>query len=63
VLAPGEKTRITVGYNAASEGAFNKPITIAYNGSQTKQIVIKGEVWKTPGTSAPENKALNDLKD
>ena len=63
VQAPGGKTKITVGYNAASEGPFTKPITITYNGSQTKQIVIKGEVWKTPVTSAPENKALNDLKD
>jgi hypothetical protein len=63
VQAPGEKTKITVGYNAASEGPFTKQITITYNGSQTKQIVIKGEVWKTPATSAPENKELGTLKD
>ncbi|MEO5888695.1 MAG: DUF1573 domain-containing protein [Ferruginibacter sp.] len=63
VQAPGEKTNITVGYNAASEGLFSKQITITYNGTQTKQIVIKGEVWKTPATSAPENKALGNLKD
>ncbi|MEO6723118.1 MAG: DUF1573 domain-containing protein [Ferruginibacter sp.] len=60
---PGEKTKITVGYNAASEGPFTKQITITYNGTQTKQITIKGEVWKTPVTSAPENKDLNTLKD
>lgn len=63
VQAPGEQTKITVGYNAASEGAFNKQITITYNGTQTKQIVIKGEVWKTPTTSVPENKDLGSLKD
>lgn len=63
VQAPKEKTTIRVGYNAASEGPFTKSITITYNGGQTKQIVIKGEVWKTPASSAPENKALNDLKD
>jgi len=63
VQAPGEKTKITVGYNAASEGPFTKSITITYNGTLTKQITIKGEVWKTPVTSAPENKGLETLKD
>lgn len=61
-VAPGEKTQIIVGYNAAAEGPFNKYITVSYNDSQTKQITIKGEVWKTPGSSAPENKGVNDLK-
>ena len=61
-VAPGEKTTIKVGYNAAAEGPFTKFITVNYNDAQTKQITIKGEVWKTPGSSAPENKGLNDLK-
>ena len=63
VQAPGEKTKITVGYNAAAEGSFTKFITITYNGSQSKQITIKGEVWKTPTTSAPENKDLKSLSE
>lgn len=63
VFAPGQKTQITVGYNAASEGPFTKFITISYNGTQNKQITIKGEVWKTPVTSAPENNSLNNLKE
>jgi len=63
VQASGEKTTIKVGYNAASEGPFNKTITITYNGTQTKQMIIKGEVWKTPVASAPENSALESLKD
>ncbi len=62
VLAPGAASKITVGYNAAAEGPFTKPVTITYNNSQTKVIFIKGEVWKTPATSAPENKSLDDLK-
>ncbi len=62
IVAPGEKTKITVGYNAAAEGPFTKFITVTYNETQSKQITIKGEVWKTPGSSAPENKAVNDLK-
>ncbi len=61
-IAPGASTKITVGYNAAAEGAFTKFITVTYNGTQSKQITITGEVWKTPATSAPENKTLNDLK-
>lgn len=62
VIAPGATGKITVGYNAASEGAFAKPVTITYNGNLVKQIMIKGDVWKTPVTSAPENSALNSLK-
>jgi Protein of unknown function (DUF1573) len=61
-IAPGKSTKITVGYNAAAEGPFTKPVTITYNGSETKQLFIKGEVWKTPAESAPENKGLGDLK-
>ena len=61
-IAPGGTAKITVGYNAASEGPFTKPVTITYNGTETKQLFIKGEVWKTPAASAPENKNLGDLK-
>lgn len=61
--APGQKTAITVGYNAASEGPFTKFITITYNGTKSKQITIKGEVWKTPVNSAPENKSASELKE
>ena len=62
VVAPGEQTKITVGYNAAAEGPFTKFITVSYNETQSKQLTIKGDVWKTPGTPAPENKGINDLK-
>lgn len=58
----GNKTTIKVGYNAASEGAFEKSMTIYYNGGQVKQITIKGTVWKTPDQSAPGNQALNVFK-
>ena len=63
VQAPGQSTKITVGYNAASEGSFTKFITVTYNGTQSKQITIKGEVWKTPLSSAPENTGLKSLKE
>jgi Protein of unknown function (DUF1573). len=61
-VAPGATSKITVGYNAASDGPFTKFITITYNGTQNKQVTIKGEVWKTPTTSAPENTGLSSLK-
>lgn len=60
-VAPKASTDITVGYNAAAEGPFNKTITITYNDGKTKVMTIKGEVWKTPSSSAPENKGVNDL--
>jgi Protein of unknown function (DUF1573) len=62
VIAPGKSADITVGYNAAAEGPFTKPVTITYNGAQTKVLNIKGEVWKTPAASAPTNAGLNELK-
>jgi Protein of unknown function (DUF1573) len=62
VVPAGGTSKITVGYNAQNEGPFAKPVTITYNGNQVKQIIIKGEVWKTPVTSAPENTSINSLK-
>lgn len=61
-VEPGATSKITVGYNAMSEGPFTKLVTITYNGNQSKQIIIKGEVWKTPAASAPENQGLGVLK-
>jgi hypothetical protein len=61
-IPAGGTDRIKVGYNAATEGAFEKPITITYNGSQTKQIKIKGTVWKAPAGSAPANQPVQFLK-
>jgi hypothetical protein len=61
-VAPGERTEIIVGYNAASVGSFTKSITITYNKNKIKIIAIKGEVWKTPATSAPENNEAQNLK-
>lgn len=61
-VAPGAISKINVGYNAAADGPFTKFITLTYNGTQNKQVTIKGEVWKTPTTSAPENSGLASLK-
>jgi hypothetical protein len=61
-IAPGATAKIKVGYNAAAEGPFDKPITITYNGNQTKVIKIKGTVWKAPEGSAPANTSVDFLK-
>lgn len=60
-IEPATSSKITVGYNAAAEGPFNKTITISYNGGQTKVLTIKGEVFKTPAASAPTNSATKDF--
>ena len=61
-IAPGATARIKVGYNAASEGSFEKYITITYNTSQNKQLKIRGTVWKAPEGSAPANIAVDFLR-
>ena len=61
-IAPGASMKIKVGYNAAAEGEFEKYITISYNTNQTKQIKIKGIVWKAPTGSAPANASIDFLK-
>ncbi len=60
---PGDTGSIKVGYNAASEGMFQKSITITYSESKMKVISISGEVWKTPAASAPANQGANSLKE
>jgi hypothetical protein len=57
-ILPGEESIIKVGYNAASEGIFEKAITIYHNKGLTKTILIKGEVFKTPEKTAPLNSSL-----
>lgn len=59
---PGEKFKITVGYNAQAEGAFTKTVTITYNGQQ-KVVTIGGTVYATPATPAPENKSVSKVQD
>lgn len=62
-IPAGGSTIIKVGYNAAAVGTFDKFITIYYNNStQTKQIRIKGEVWKAPDGPAPSNASINFLR-
>ncbi|MBA2330664.1 MAG: DUF1573 domain-containing protein [Bacteroidota bacterium] len=61
-IAPGSSAKIKVGYNSASEGYFEKNITVQYNDNHTKQLIIKGDVWKTPVGAAPSNASVQFLK-
>ncbi len=61
-IGKGGTSKIKVGYNSAAEGGFEKFITIQYNGNQTKQIKIKGIVWKAPLGAAPANASVQFLK-
>jgi Protein of unknown function (DUF1573) len=61
-IAPGASAQIRVGFNAAVEGPFTKPITITYNTNQSKQLTIKGLVWKAPEGAAPANASVQFLK-
>ena len=61
-IPAGGTDKIRVGYNAAAEGHFEKMVTVAYNGNSTKQIIIKGDVWRAPAGSAPSNASVNFLK-
>lgn len=60
-IAPGATAQIKVGYNAAAEGPFDKTITVV-TGNDTQVLHIKGEVWRTPVTSAPPNASVLFLK-
>lgn len=61
-IAPGASKKITVGYNAAANGKFEKAITVFYNSGKTKLLYIKGEVWQTPADPAPANASVQLLK-
>ena len=61
-IAPGATTLVKVGFNAASEGFFEKYITILYNQNQTKQVKISGTVWRAPEGPAPLNASIQLLK-
>ena len=61
-IPAGSTDKIKVGYNAANEGVFEKYITITYSGNLTKQIHIKGTVWKAPAGPAPANASVQILK-
>jgi hypothetical protein len=61
-IPPGGTSIIKVGFNASSEGKFQKTITIYYAENKIKGFNISGEVYPMPTTSAPVNTSLSVLK-
>ncbi|MBL7699028.1 MAG: DUF1573 domain-containing protein [Chitinophagaceae bacterium] len=61
-IAPGATAPIKVGFNASSDGKFQKGITIYYGENKIKGLTITGEVYPMPTTSAPVNTSLSVLK-
>ncbi len=60
-ILPGATSYIKVGYNSADEGPFVRSIAVTYDQNTTKELIIKGDVWKTPVNSAPQNLLVNKL--
>jgi Protein of unknown function (DUF1573) len=56
------KSVVKVGFNAAADGPFEKTIQVFYEGGQQVQLIIKGDVWRTPDQPAPANKVIAHLK-
>lgn len=61
-IPPGGSTELKVGYNAEADGLFDKNITLYYNQGKIKTLNIRGNVWRTPNKSVPDNTALNIFK-
>jgi len=61
-IAPGAKTEIKVGYNAAAIGNFEKTINVQFGKSESETISIRGFVWQNPEFHAPLNKSIANLK-
>lgn len=60
--APGETFKITLGFNAAAQGAFNKTVTVYFSGGFTKSVTFNGETFAAPENAAPVNSGLGKLK-
>ena len=61
-IQSGKSSEIKVGYNSASEGQFEKTITVIYNQGQMKTLIIKGNVWRLHEQTAPKNNSVSLLK-
>jgi len=58
-IAPGQKGWIVAEYNAASEGAFTKAITVMSNTkTPTMKLTFKGTVVKDAAGSVPQQQSI-----
>ncbi len=61
-VAAGDSTKVTVGFNAAAAGYFNRSINILLESGQLEQIHVTGVVYEIPVTPAPKNTVLERIK-
>jgi len=59
--AAGETFKVTLGYNAMSDGAFNKNATIFFNNGMKQIVRFHGETFRAPENAAPANAAVQKL--
>ena len=62
-FGPGEKIKVTLGFNAGVLGMFAKTVTVFLNNNEfTKQVSFKGETFTVASTPAPANNATDKIK-
>ena len=62
-FGPGEKIKVTLGFNAGVLGSFAKSVTIFLNNNDfTKSVTFKGETFTVASTPAPANNATDKIK-
>lgn len=60
--APGETFKVGIGFNGATDGKFQKAVTIFFNDGLSQVVKFHGETFKTPDDAAPANSSLKKLK-
>lgn len=60
--APGQSFKITLGFNAAAVGPFNKSVTVYFAGGLQQVISFNGEVFQVAENAAPANNGIDKLK-
>lgn len=60
--APGETFKVGIGFNGATNGVFQKTVTIFFNDGLSQVVKFHGETYKTPDDAAPANAGLKKLK-
>lgn len=61
-IKPGQSAVVELGYNAAAEGPFSKPVTVLFSDGTSVELTITGEVYPLPSTPAPKNESIEKLK-
>ena len=61
-IAPGETSKVTLGFSNMQEGYFEKVADIFFSNGTSKQVKFFGTGYKVAENSAPANGAVQKLK-